>query len=141
MNFAFSRKPLTNLIENNFIGEWKYLWKALFDISEEKANRAIVELAVLLRILDDEEKITDYHKQVDSKLNCGELILENGETTNLTFRELANKVIHSETFKWDFPENKPPKLICYARNDEVRKWVRAEVDLVGLSFFCGGLMS
>jgi hypothetical protein len=86
MNYAYSHQPLAHLIENNFVGEWKYLCKALFDISEEKANRAIVELAVLLRILDDEEGITDYHKMIDSTLNCGVLELRNGDTIKLTFR-------------------------------------------------------
>lgn len=61
MSFAYSRGPLIELIQKNFVGEWKYLGKAIFEIGEEKANRAITELALLLRILDDEEKITDYH--------------------------------------------------------------------------------
>ena len=141
MNHAYSRRPLTELLEKKFQGEWKYLWKALFDISEEKANRAITELAALLRILDAEEKITDYHKQIDYTSDCGLLFLENGETSRLSFREFSNKVIHSKTFTWDFMQDKHPKLICYAREDEARGWIKAEVDLVGLAGFCGQLMS
>ena len=141
MNFAYSRRPLAELLNNIFKGEWKYLWKALFEISEEKANRAITELSILLRIIDDEEKITDYHKQIGSEWCCGSLELQNGETTDLTFREFSNKVIHSETFTCEFTEDKPPKLICYARDDENRKWNKAEVDLIGLAGFCGQLMS
>ncbi|MEZ5592973.1 MAG: hypothetical protein R3F53_20620 [Gammaproteobacteria bacterium] len=70
MNFAYSRQPLAELLENKFIGEWKFLWKSLFEVSEEKANRAVTELAILLRILDDEEKITDYQKQTGNEWNC-----------------------------------------------------------------------
>jgi hypothetical protein len=141
MSFAYSRRPLIELIGTKFLGEWKYLGKAIFEISEEKANRAITELAVLLRILDDEEKITDYHKQIGKNWSCGRLILENGEVIELSFREFSNKIIHAKTFAWDFPEGEPPKLTCYARDDEARKWNKAEVDLVGLAGFCGQLMS
>lgn len=141
MSFAYSRRPLIELIEKRFMGEWKYLEKAIFEIGEEKANRAITELAVLLRILDDEERITDYDKQVGMNWSCGRLILENGEVRALPFREFSNKVIHAKTFKWDFSENERPKLICYARDDDTRKWNSAEVDLVALAGFCGRLMS
>jgi len=141
MSFAYSRRPLIELIEKNFVGEWKYLGKAIFDIGEEKANRAITELAVLLRILDDEQRITDDYKQTGRTWSCGRLILENGEVSELSFREFSNKIIHSKTFSWDFSVGKPPLLICYARDDDNRKWNSAEVDLVSLAGFCGQFMS
>jgi len=141
MSFAYSRVPLIELIQKNFVGEWKYLGKAIFEIGEEKANRAITELALLLRILDDEEKITDYHKQTGVNWKCGSLVLENDEVVDLSFREFSNKIIHAKTFNWDYSVGEPPGLKCYARDDDNRKWKMAEVDLVNLAGLCGQFMS
>jgi hypothetical protein len=141
MSFAYSHRPLTDLLERNFVGEWKYLSKAIFEIGEQKANRAITELAVLLRILDDEEEISGYYKQTERTWNCGRLVLNSGETVDLSFREFSNKIIHAKTFKWVFSANDPPMLICYAREDDPRKWNRADVDLVSLAGYCGQFMS
>ena len=49
MCFAYSRKPLEKMIQAKFKGEWKYLNKALFEISAEQAEKACVELALFLR--------------------------------------------------------------------------------------------
>jgi hypothetical protein len=146
MSFAYSHRPLTELIGNRSVGEWKYLRTAIFEIGEKKANRAITELAVLLRILDDEEKITSYDKDAGIKWNCGRLMLENDKVKELSFRDVSNKIIHAKTFEWIFPANEDPKLICYARDDDRLKddrlkWIKAEVDLVALAYFCGQLMS
>jgi hypothetical protein len=48
MNFAFSRRLLENLVETGFQGEWKYLRKALFEISEQRAEKAYLELAIFM---------------------------------------------------------------------------------------------
>ena len=141
MSVAYSRAPLIELMQKNFVGEWKYLGKAIFEVGEERANRAITELALLLRILDDEERITDYHKQIGTHWKCGSLVLENDERVDLSFREFSNKVIHAKTFKWEYSVGVPPRLKCYARDDDNRKWKLAEVDLVGLAGFCGQFMS
>jgi hypothetical protein len=141
MSFAYSHRTLIDLMEKNFMGEWKYLRRAIFEIGEERANRAITELAVLMRILDDQERISDYYKQCGMKWNCGRLIKENGKVEELSPRQFSNKIIHSKTFEWDFSAEERPILICYAQDDDARKWIRSEVDLVGLAAFCGMLMS
>lgn len=140
ISFAYSHKPLSGLIEDRFHGYWKYLEKAIFEIGEERANRAIAELALLIRTLDDEEGITNFDKQCGMNWNCGRLIKKNGEEEELSFREFSNKIIHAKTFKWEFSSD-DPKLICYARNKDNQKWIRAEVDLIGIAAFCGRLMS
>lgn len=141
MSFAYSRSPLIKLMQNSFVGEWKYLGKVIFEIGEEKANRAVTELAVALRILDDEQKITDYHKQTGGAWTCGKLTLDNSNVVDLSFREFSNKIIHAKTFIWEYSEDNPPRLICYSREDDKRKWLSAEVDLVNLAAFCGQFMS
>ncbi len=141
MSFAYSRSPLMKLMQNRFVGEWKCLEKAIFDIGEEKANRAITELAVLLRILDDEQNITDYHKQTSNNWGCGYLIFENDEVKELSPREFSNKIIHAKTFSWDFSVAERPRLVSFPRKDDKRNWKSAEVDLVNLAAFCGRFMS
>jgi len=128
-------------MQENFVGEWKYLGKAIFEVGEERANRAITELALLLRILDDEERISDYHKQTGSNWKCGSLVLENDKIVDLSFREFSNKIIHAKTFKWEYPVGEPPRLKCYARDDDRRKWKMAEVNLAWLAGLCGQFMS
>ena len=139
MTFAYSRKPLNVLMQDKFLGEWKYLGKALFEISNERANRAITELAIFLRIIDDENP--GYPTLGGREpWSCGYLFLKNGDTKKLTTREFSNKVIHAKTFDWHFKEEENPKVICYPRENDDR-WDKAEVDIVALAGFCGTLMS
>lgn len=139
MCFAYSRTPLTSMVERKFRGEWKYLTKALFEISEERATKACIELALFLRMVDDEEEISAYHSAVSTIPNCGKLIMKDGSEENLTFREVANKVIHSSQLEWDFSKHPEPLLVCHTRTQE--KWLRAEVDVVAVAAVCGTLAS
>jgi hypothetical protein len=98
-----------------------------------------LELALFLRIVDDEEAISDYHKATKNVPNCGKLVMKDGSEKVLTFREVANKLIHSSQLEWEFFKSPEPLLICHTRDKE--KWLRAEVDLVALAAVCGQLMS
>jgi hypothetical protein len=139
MCFAYSRKSLDRLVKTKFLGQWKYLYKALFEISEERAEEACMKLALFLRIVDDEENISAYHTAIKRVPNCGKLIMKNGSKKALPFREVANKIIHSSRLEWRFPKNRKPQLVCHARDKE--KWLRAEVDLVEVAAVCGMLAS
>jgi hypothetical protein len=139
MCFAYSRKPLSDMIEGKFKGEWKYLNRALFDVSAERAEKACLELALFLRMLDDEEKISAYHTAAKNVPNCGRLIMKDGSEKALSFREIANKVIHSSRLEWEFLKFPDPLLICHTRDKE--QWLRAEIDIVAVAAVCGQLMS
>ncbi len=139
MCFVYSRRPLQNLVKENFTGEWKNLNKALFDMSEQRAEKACLELALFLRLWDDKEKVTDYISSQGESFSCGFLVKKNGTKDDLPFREVANKIIHASCLQWDIPESGSPLLICESVEEE--KWVRAEVDIVRLARFCGGIMS
>lgn len=143
MSFAYSRKPLADMVEGHFAGDWKYLNKALFDISAERAEKAVLELALFLRMLDDEENLSqhwDYHYGSEP-YECGTLVTKDGSEKLLTVREAANKVIHSARMEWNFDPS--PTLICHARPADAEKWgwTRAEVDVMALAAVCGQLMS
>lgn len=137
MAYAFSRKHLERYMER-FAGEWKYLRKALFDIAEEKAEKACLELALFLRLVDDEHDISGYFKQTGGRI-FGRLVLKNGDIQDLKLRDVCNKIIHGKGLSWEFSGEDDPILICHSQDQE--KWVRAEVDLFALAGFCGGLMS
>lgn len=139
MSFVYSRKPLSNLMDAKFRGEWKYLNKALFEVSAERADKACLELALFLRILDDEARISDYHTPTRGIPSFGRLILKDGSEKVLKLREVANKVIHSSKLDWEFEKFPEPTLICQSRDTE--KWVRAEIDIVAVAAVCGMLMS
>lgn len=137
--FVYSRKPLAEMMDSKFGGEWKYLNKALFEISAERSDKACLELALFLRMLDDEEKISDYHAATRHVPNCGRLIMKDGSEKELPFREVANKVIHASRMEWELAKFPEPVLICHTR--EAERWVRAEVDILAVAAVCGGLMS
>ena len=134
MNFAFSRIPLEQLMDTKFQGEWKYLRKALFEISGRKAEKACLELALFMRLLDDQEYVTNH-----SKRDFGRLVFRDKPETELNLRHVCNKIIHASDLKWDFATEGNPVLICNSLESE--KWLRAEVDIVSLAAFCGELMS
>ena len=139
MCFAYSQTPLAEMVERKFRGGWKYLHKALFEISEERAEKACIELALFLRMLDDEDEISAYLTATQNVPNCGTLFRKDGKEEVLTFREVANKVLHASRLGWEFSKRPEPLLVCYTRDEE--KWLRAEVDIVAVASVCGMLMS
>jgi hypothetical protein len=56
MLFVYSRGELEKLVEQRFPGGWRSLHKALFEIPQDRAERALIELALYLRVLDDDEE-------------------------------------------------------------------------------------
>jgi hypothetical protein len=138
MDFCFSRKPIDQLVTTKFLGEWKYLRKVLFSMSEQRAGKAALELAMFMRLLDDREDISGYLNQTDT-WSFGRLIIENKPDKVLKMRDVANKIIHSATLEWDLSKEGNPILVCISQKKD--KWLRAEVEVVALAGFCGGLMS
>jgi hypothetical protein len=140
MTFAFSREPLQHLIEKRFSGEWKNLQETVFSMSEQRAEKACLELAIFLRYLDDEEGLS---KWVEERTNFsfGRLIMRDGAIEQLKLRDVANKIIHAAAFEWDFSDVAypagHPKLVCRSR--ETEKWEKAEIDVVLLASVCGNL--
>jgi wyosine [tRNA(Phe)-imidazoG37] synthetase (radical SAM superfamily) len=137
LTFAFSRQPLEKLYESMFVGEWDKLKDTLFNITQHRAERACLELALLLRYMDDEEKLAEY---VEKRTNFtfGRLVLPDNSETELTLRDVANKIIHAKSFEWvESQHTHYPMLVCHSREGE--KWARAEVELVNLAAVCGNL--
>ena len=125
--FAYSQSALAKMREEHFVGEWKFLNKVIHEIPSHEAKKACLEFALYLRALDDEQRLTDFWKQVKRIPVVGTLHLKNGKTEPLSPREMSNKIIHAEDIRWDFSGE--PKLICTAWERENEKWVRAEIDV------------
>lgn len=138
VTFAFSRAPIQSLRDNKFSGEWKYLDRALFTVSEQRAEKACLELATFIRILDDDENIAQYLRETGG-ISFG-LVMKKDQTDEpLYLRDLTNKIIHAHHLEWDFSTHDDPKIVCIARQRE--RWLKAEVQVVALAAFCGELMA
>jgi hypothetical protein len=137
MDFAYSRGPIATLLEH-FHGEWKYLHKALLDISERRATKACLELGLFLRLLEDDDRQSG-HPTPTSPFPFGRLVMRDGTTEELTRREVSNKLIHAASIEWDYSKTDHPVVVC--TSDECERWVRAEIELEMLAAWCGQIMS
>jgi hypothetical protein len=142
MAFVYSRAPLEAIAKDRFLGEWDYLHLALFELPEARAVRALIELALYIRVVDDDEG------QASSKLRAnyeyGKVTKRDGSLIPLRYREVANKVIHAERYEWHVSPPNDPTVICYVGQDQAARgydWVKAEIDLIALGALCGGFMS
>jgi len=95
MSFAYSRLALEQLAEERFGGEWKYPRRALFEIPDERATRALIELGPYIRMIDGDEQ---FSKRL-GPIAFGELTGLDGSRGPLNIREVANKVIHCERYE------------------------------------------
>ena len=136
--FAFSRIHLQSLREHKFQGEWKYLDRALFTVSEQRAEKACLELATFIRLLDDDENVAEYLRQTGGN-SLGVVKKRDQPDEPLYLRDLTNKVIHAHHLEWDFTTPDDPKIVCISRQPD--RWVKAEASVVALAAFCGQLMA
>jgi len=136
MTYAYSFGPLSELIDTHFPGEWKPLREALFDTPRSRADRAIIELAIFLRLLDDSENLADYLK-ASGWPSFGKLQKDGLPDEEIHLRDMTNKFVHAASFDWNLSDPDRPLLICNSGN--VTRWRRAEIDLLALAGFCGAL--
>ncbi len=129
MTHVFSRKSLEALFGTRLRGEWDDLQKAVLDIAEERATRACLELAYLLRVLGDEQGV-NYRRATA----LGRLVKSDKSEEPLNLREVSNKIIHASSWDWDVSDADDPKLVCNGGQNE--RWKTAEIDLISLAAFC-----
>jgi hypothetical protein len=143
MTYAFSEPVLARLLNSRFHGEWKYLCKVCFEISGQRANRALLELALQLRLIDAKENLSTYFTLIIEATgrapSHGKIIKKDGTEVDLSFREITNKILHSSGIEWEFDDPDNPVIICYL--DEPSQWVRAEIQVLCLAALVGGFMS
>lgn len=88
--FAVSKPAVDDLLEKRFRGEWKYLRKSFDEKAEVRADRALLEMATQLRVLDDAERISEKTEGlVNDPFGC--VIQEDGSVTDMYLRDMTNK--------------------------------------------------
>jgi hypothetical protein len=137
ISFAFGQPVITNLVDSRFKGEWKYLNKTIYERAEIRADRALLEMATQLRVLDDAEKLNAYLSQTKRE-PLGTVIQGDGIKTDLHFRDLTNKIMHAEKFEWALSDPNNPKIVCHS--NDLARWQKAEIDLVSLMALIGMLI-
>lgn len=135
--YAFSKAPLEKL-RSSFLGEWKFLDKAISGLSKERAEKAAIELAVFIRLLDDEQGISGYLAKTNGD-SYGTVYKTGLPNEPLYLRDLTNKVMHAKSFEWDISNLDKPLLVTYSQ--DLNRWSHAEINLVALLSFCGSIAS
>jgi hypothetical protein len=153
MTYVYSRQSLEKLFDATFQGEWRSLKGALFTISQERAEKACLELALFVRMWDEDKKISKHLDQTTLS-DFGRVIFKNKSEKPLSLREVANKIIHSSGLEWDFTDmglltlneiklgqvsGFGPLLICHGSEQE--KWVMAKVNMLSVAAAIGCLVS
>jgi hypothetical protein len=137
LSFAFGQPVVAAVIGERFHGEWKYLNKTVNERAEIRADRALLEMSTQLRVLDDEEGLNESLKE--SGIGAlGEVTQADGIKTPLYFRDMTNKAMHAELFKWDLSDPRNPRVICLPRNGD--RWAEARIDIVALMALMGALI-
>jgi hypothetical protein len=57
--FAFGQPAVGKVIQQKFQGEWPVLHKAVHELADVRADRALLEMATHLRVLDDAEDLQE----------------------------------------------------------------------------------
>ena len=137
ISFAFGQPAIASFVEKQFEGEWKYLNKTIYERAEIRADRALLEMATQLRILDDVEQLNSYLVQ-RNRAPLGTVVQGDGSRTDFHFRDLTNKIMHSIKFEWSLADHDNQKVICHS-NDE-KRWRKAEIELAALLALVGMLI-
>ena len=133
--YAYSFKAFV-LLRARYQGEWKYLEKILFEYTELTADQALLELATLLRVLDDKENIGEWEKSRGVP-PYGEVHSVRG-IEDLFFRDMTNKIIHAVRFEWKLDRD-DPRVVLHAKDGD--RWIRADLNIERLLQHCAVIMS
>ncbi|MGC1890914.1 MAG: hypothetical protein WA709_33380 [Stellaceae bacterium] len=136
--FVYSQAPINRQLRERFKEFWQHVEYFSYEVPCRNAIRACLEIAVLIRLIDDQHKIANFLERKQLR-HFGLVYRTDETTTELTIRDLLNKIIHAKELSWDLSDERAPKLICTASDDQKSKfkWIRAEVYIEHLMIFCG----
>ena len=123
-------------MEKRYVGEWGLLRETLLSVPQARA-RASLELALLLRYLDDEKALSAFAKEHANY--CFGFLRREGipDAEPIFLRDVSNKIIHARSLSWKFNREERPTLVAHPRESE--KWQRAEIDILNVVSVCGNL--
>lgn len=135
ISFAFAQPRIQKIMSARIKGSWPPLEKTVSEVAELRADRALIEMATQLRVLDDTHKIAEWQKNRPNPWPLGEVTQIGGKIEPLWFRDFTNKVLHAEKYEWNLSKEDDPRITIYP-HDGLR-WVSAEVNVVGMMMFVG----
>lgn len=118
LSFAFAQPIVGKLIKEKFEGVWKYLHKSIYENAEARADRALLEMATQLRVLDDVEGLNDYFKQT-KQAPFGHVVQAVGTKTEMYLRDMTNKLMHGVRYEWKL-ETDDPTIVVHS--NEPARW-------------------
>jgi hypothetical protein len=136
LSFSFGQPAIVRVINDKFAGEWKYLNKTVHERAEMRADRALLEMATQLRVLDDEQKLSDVFKQT-KRGPLGTVVQADGTRADLHFRDMTNKVMHGNSYEWKLGSDDP---IIVIHSDQPKRWMTAELRVLELMGYLGGII-
>jgi hypothetical protein len=135
VSYAFAQPVVADVVRLQFSGDWKYLKKSMDQYAEMRADRALLEMATQLRVLDDANGLSDtYRKQEHPPM--GQVIQADDTRTDLHFRDLTNKAMHGTKYEWRLG-GKDPTITVHSGQPE--RWKYAEINIIALMALVGGL--
>src|SRR5947207_9272247 len=87
MAFVCSRKRLAGLVESDQATDWSYLRRVFFEVAERQAERALLELGLYLRIVDDSGDRFLSRVKREEGASFGVVVMRDGSRKPLSFRE------------------------------------------------------
>jgi hypothetical protein len=139
LSFALARPVVTGLINDHFEGDLEYLRGTVHDYAEIRADRALLEMAVQLRTLDDREGLGDYLRMSGAE-PLGYVVQGDDTDTDLHFRDMTNKILHAEAFDWRLRAPHDSSVICLPYEKYRSRWIYAEIQLVKVMSLVGQLV-
>src|ERR1044071_1960134 len=82
LTFAFSRRSMEKWADRTLQGEFSQFRHTMFEIPTHRAERACLELAILVRYLDDLRGLSDAYRG-QSAIDFGRLHTQDGKVTPL----------------------------------------------------------
>jgi hypothetical protein len=131
-SYAFAQPAIEKVLKAQFQGSWAPLHKTIYTNAEKRADRALLEMATQLRVLDDAKSLS-----ATLKIACGRVTKANGKVAELSFREMANKVIHGTGYEWRLSDPIGPTVVITPSKPDL--WTSAEISVVAVMAVVGAL--
>jgi hypothetical protein len=149
LTYGFSRQALDDYRGWARRERWDVSDRVLLELPRKRATRALIELAVMFRALNDAWKIdeTDYVKTHPHAVYhstgdvYGKVYHLDGTTKSLDLWDVPNKVIHATNIDWDFSDHREPLSSAAQRRPNHARfpWTHAEVFVNAFVAVCAAL--
>lgn len=135
LTFAFARAGALQ-VHDECVLRSPTLDKVLLKLPEQRADRALMEVGTLLRLLDDTDNLSGMLLAI-SDPPYGFVVKPDQAREDLHFRDMTNKILHARGFEWAFDEIEGPTVRCIGGDAE--RWLEAQIWLIRLLSLCQDL--